>query len=349
MSAPAIMRLHRVAVAATMLLGLALPLAARAQAGGATAPAASSTAPQGRHEAVRLDTPTGTLHGTLQLPTTPAARVPVALVVSGSGPTDRNGNSAVLAGPNNSLKLLAEGLAAQGIATLRYDKRGIGESRGSMTSEAGLTFDTYVDDAAAWLRMLRADARFSTVSVIGHSEGALIALLAGERAPADGVVSVAGMGEPAQAVLRRQLQPQLPPPLYAQAESALVRLEAGQPADSTPPALAALLRPSVQPFLISLFRHDPAAIAARLPMPLLVVQGTTDVQVGVEQAQRLRAAQPGARLLQIEGMNHVLKLRSGTVMEQLPSYSDPALPLAPTLVPGIADFVRGLPLKVTKD
>ena len=341
---------HRFALSALLAAAATLPAGAQPPTGTVPAPAASSTAPQGRHEAARLDTPTGALHGTLQLP--PAngpARVPVALIVAGSGPTDRNGNSAVLAGPNNSLKMLAEGLAAQGIATLRYDKRGIGESRGAAVSEASLTFETFVDDAAAWLGRLRADPRFSTVSVIGHIEGALIALLAGERTQVDGVVSIAGMGEPAQAVLRGQLRPQLPPALYAQAESALVRLGAGQRVDSTPPALAALLRPSVQPFLISLFRHDPAAIAARLPMPLMIVQGTTDVQVGVEQAQHLHAAQPRARLLQVEGMNHVLKLRSGTVMEQMPSYADPALPLAPALVPGIAAFVRGLPLKVTTD
>ena len=333
------MSARRIATIAALVVAAvpaAPPLAAQATGAAAVAPA-------GRWEAAELETPRGTLYGTLQLPPADSGPVPVALVIAGSGPTDRNGNTPVFTGPNNSLKMLAEELAAAGVATLRYDKRGIAASRAAATSEAAMTFDQLVDDAAVWVRQLRADPRFSTVSVIGHSEGALVALLAGERERAAGVVSVAGMGEPMPAVLRRQLRPQLPPALYDEADRALARLQAGERVDSVNPALASLLRPSVQPYLISVFRHDPAAIAARLPVPLLIVQGTTDVQVGVEQAERLQAAQPQARLLRVEGMNHVLKLRSGTLVEQLPSYSDPSLPLAPALVPGVAAFIRALP------
>lgn len=328
----------RAALLLTLAAAVAAPAPLAAQAADSTA-----AAPAGRTEAVKLVTSSGTLHGTLQLPPADSGRSPVALVIAGSGPTDRDGNSPLFAGPNNSLRMLAESLAVRGIATLRYDKRGIGASRAAATSEAEMTFDHAVDDAVAWLRQLRADPRFTTVSVIGHSEGALVALLAAERESVDGVVSVAGMGEPMHAVLRRQLRPQLPPALYDEADRALTRLQAGERVDSVNPALGALLRPSVQPYLISVFRHDPAAIAARLPMPLLVVQGTTDVQVGMEQAERLHAAQPRARLLRVEGMNHVLKQRSGTLVEQLPSYADPTLPLAPTLGPGVAEFLRTLP------
>src|SRR5579859_7330981 len=101
-------------------------------------------------ELVQLKTPSGTIYGTLLVPSAPK-RMPVVLLIAGSGPTDRNGNSAMLPAPNNSLKMLAEALAARNIASLRYDKRGIGESKAAMTAEKDLRFDTYVDDAVAWV------------------------------------------------------------------------------------------------------------------------------------------------------------------------------------------------------
>src|SRR5690606_11236335 len=119
---------------------------------------------------------------------------PVVLIIAGSGPTDRDGNSPLLPGQNNSLRLLAEGLAQRGIATLRYDKRGIAESANAELREADLRFNTYVDDAAALLSRLHDDARFSRVSVVGHSEGALIAVMAAQKAAVDAIVSIAGAG-----------------------------------------------------------------------------------------------------------------------------------------------------------
>ena len=95
-----------------------------------------------------LQTLPGGIHGT-QLRPSNDAPVPVVLLIAGSGPTDRNGNVAGLPGPNDSLKMLAEGLAANGIASVRYDKRGIAASSSAGPKEADLRFDTYVADAAA--------------------------------------------------------------------------------------------------------------------------------------------------------------------------------------------------------
>src|ERR1043165_3945869 len=78
-------------------------------------------------DTVTLTTPTGALHGTLLVPAS-TRPVPLAVIIAGSGPTDRDGNSPMLQGKNNSLKMLAEGLAARGIASVRYDKRGIAGS-----------------------------------------------------------------------------------------------------------------------------------------------------------------------------------------------------------------------------
>jgi pimeloyl-ACP methyl ester carboxylesterase len=284
-----------------------------------------------------LSSGTATLHGTLVVPEN--TRPPVALIIAGSGPTDRDGNSPLLAGKNNSLRYLAEALAERGIATLRYDKRGIGQSRVAGLSEADLRFDHFVDDATAWGRRLAADRRFSSVVVIGHSEGSLIGMLAAPAIPASKVVSIAGAGAPAGDVIIRQLSVQLPPPLLAQATAAVHKLERGELLDTMPPGLGALFRPSVQPYLISWFRHDPAVAASRLGVPLLVVQGTHDIQALEEDARAIAAGHPRATLNLIQGMNHVLKQTPAGRLEQLPAYSDSTLAIDPTLVDAISSFV----------
>src|SRR5690606_31990768 len=122
----------------------------------------------------------------------------------------------LLQGQNNSLRLLAEGLAQRGVATVRYDKRGIGESTAAGPREEDLRFDAYIDDAAAWAAWLREDPRFSSVSLIGHSEGSLIGIMAAQVEDVDALVSIAGAAQPLSEVLREQLRPQLPPNLWAE-------------------------------------------------------------------------------------------------------------------------------------
>jgi pimeloyl-ACP methyl ester carboxylesterase len=280
------------------------------------------------------------LHSSLLLPKDPGKAVPVVLMLSGSGPTDRNGNSPMLPGKNNSMQMLAEGLAENGIASLRYDKRGVGESAKAMVAEADLRFETYVDDAVAWCEQLRGDKRFSVVVIAGHSEGSLIGMLAAKRCNAGGFISIAGAGRAAADILRTQLAGKLPPELATQSDEILKNLEAGKTTDNPPEALAALYRSSVQPYLISWFRYDPAKSIAALTVPVLIVQGTTDLQVSVDDAKRLAAASPKAKLLLVEGMNHVLKEVPPDREKQMASYSDPTLRLAPEFLVGVVDFVR---------
>ncbi len=282
----------------------------------------------------------GVLHGTLSLPDG-QGKVPVVLLHAGSGPTDRNGNSAMLPGQNNALRMLADALARNGIATLRYDKRGIGASASAARREADLRLDDYIDDATAWLRQLRADPRFTNVLMAGHSEGALIAMVACQKAQLDGCVLIAGAGKALDDILRVQLKPRLPPDLYAQNERILLALKRGEQVSDVPPALLALYRPSVQPYLIASMKVDPRAAVGALRMPLLILQGVTDLQVSVADAQALSAAAPAARLVIVPGMNHVLKMVSGDLAQQMPSYGDPSLQLAPALVDAVTAFVQG--------
>jgi pimeloyl-ACP methyl ester carboxylesterase len=292
-------------------------------------------------DTVSLQTAHGILFGTLLQPETPGMH-PLAVIIAGSGPTDRDGNSGALPGKNNSLKMLAEALAERGIASLRYDKRGIAESRAAMGLERDLRFDQYADDAAGWVTQYRGDPRFSTITIVGHSEGSLLGMLAARAAHADGYVSIAGAGRSAPQVLREQLAHNLQPDLLAQAEAIMQSLEAGTLVDTVPKPLWALFRPSVQPYLASWFRHDPAREIAELTMPVLVVQGTTDLQVTVADATRLAKAQPRAKLVVLEGMNHVLKPVGGSGAAQLPSYSDPTLRIVSDVPDAIARMVKTL-------
>jgi pimeloyl-ACP methyl ester carboxylesterase len=302
-------------------------------------------------ESITVETPTGTLYGTLERPDS-TSPVPIVLIISGSGPTDRDGNSAMRKGPNNSYKLLAEGLAAQGIASVRYDKRGIGETGKAMMlaaekakimlHEEDLSFETYIDDAVAWGKKLGADPRFSSLTVLGHSEGSLIGMVAAQRMSARAYVSIAGAGRPGQQVLLEQIKSQLPPDLRKATEDIFEQLAAGKRVESVPPALNFLCRPSVQPYMISWLRYNPAKEIARLHIPILIVQGTTDIQVSLQDAQALAGANPAAKLLLIDGMNHVLKTVSNEPNQQTSSYSDPTLPVAPGLIQEISKFVNGV-------
>ena len=315
---------------------LALLCASDSVAESATAPSTTFV-----EQAVSLTTPTGILYGSEIIPNA-ATPVPVVLLHSGSGPADRNGNSRALPGANNSLRLLAEALARNGIASVRYDKRAIGESAKAATSEADLRFSTYVDDAAGWVKQLRADKRFSKIVIAGHSEGSLIGMLAAAQAATDGFISIAGIAQSADDVLRVQLKPKLPPELYAEADRCLTTLKAGKTCDNPPPALASLFRPSVQPYLISWFKFTPRDIIGSLKQPVLIVQGDRDIQVAVAEANALKAAAPGARLAVIGGMNHVLKIVGDDAELQKRSYSDSALPVAPEMIAAMAQFIAGL-------
>ncbi len=291
-------------------------------------------------EPAMLETGAGTLYGTLEVPPGKPP-FPVVLIIAGSGPTDRDGNSAFIKGKNDSLKMIAEALATKGIASLRYDKRGVAESAGAGKAESDLRFDMLVDDASAWGRKLRLDARFGALLVLGHSEGSLIGMLAARFLKAEGFISLAGAGRPAGVILREQLKAQLTPEMMSKVDAALAELEHGRLVDTPPPGLSALFRKSVQPYLVSWLKYDPAREISKLTMPVLIAQGANDVQVSVEDARLLSAARPGARLLILDNMNHVLKdVPTRDRLKQMSSYGDPSLPVDAGLVDAIVEFTQ---------
>ncbi|MGN8343848.1 alpha/beta hydrolase [Pseudomonas sp. SMV71] len=288
---------------------------------------------------ISLDTGSGELHGSLLLPKSDRP-VPVVLIISGSGPTDRDGNNPE-GGRNDSLKRLAWVLARHNIASVRYDKRGVATSLAATPDERNLSVEAYVNDAVAWSRKLAADPRLGPLILLGHSEGALIASLAAPQANAAAIISLSGSARPIDQVLRQQLSSRLPP-LMLRSNELLDSLKAGRPDPNVPPQLQVIFRPSVQPYLISLFRQDPAQAFAALKIPALIIQGSSDIQVSVDDARLLQAAKPDAELALIEGMNHVLRIVPNDVKRQLASYKDPNLPLAAELGERIVGFIDSI-------
>ena len=294
----------------------------------------------GAAEDIQAAGPNGALHGTVLLP---ADGAPVILIIPGSGPTDRDGNNplGIKAAP---YRLLAEGLAQEGIGSVRIDKRGMFASKAAIPDANAVTVDDYVADARAWVAAARQRTGVSCVWLLGHSEGGLVALASARAPDVCGLILLATAGRTIDAVIREQLRANpANAPLLAAADRALNSLKAGRRVDisEVPPPLMALFAPQVQGFIISLMAHDPATLAAQADKPLLVIQGDRDIQVSVAEAQRLKAAAPSATLTILPGMNHVLKtVDTDDRRANIATYADPHLPLAAGLVEAVATFVR---------
>jgi hypothetical protein len=287
---------------------------------------------------VSIDGGKAPLYGTLATPVS-ASPGPAILMIAGSGPTDRNGDSTVPGVKPGTFRMLADGLQAEGVTSLRFDKRMIGKSAAATTSEADLRFDTFINDAVAWTRLLAAQPGVTCVVIFGHSEGALIATLAAQRTPVCGLVLAAGAGHPLGEVIETQLKTQMPPATMAQVMAVMAELRAGRTVPGIP-ATDPLFRPSVQPYLISQISIDPAAELKKTRFPVLILQGETDLQVSLEDARLLAAARRDARLEILPGVNHVLKPAPADRAANIATYADPALPLDSRIVPLVAGFVK---------
>ncbi len=288
-------------------------------------------------EIYNLEVDGGTIYGTLALPEGNGP-FKVAIIHQGSGPTDRNGNSAI-GGSNNSLKMVAEGLAKEGIASIRYDKRGIAESMSLVKDERDLVFEDYIEDLEKWIEKAKKDERFGDVYLIGHSEGALIAAVAASRNDISGYISLAGVGEPAYETLRRQLSPQ-PKEVTDLTNPIIDELVAGRTVSDVPDILAALFRDSVQPYLISWFKYNPTEVYSNISAPMIIIQGDNDFQVTVNDAEMLGNA-TGLEPVIIAGMNHILKDAPTDITENQKTYQNPVLPLHEELMKTIIDFING--------
>ncbi len=306
---------------------------ARLEGAPAPAPEAPRSPPPGVIEEAFEETREGvTLRGDLWIPAGEIEKIPVVLILAGSGPTDRDANSS-LGLRTDAYRLVAAALAARGIASLRYDKRGVGKSDREF-DPATTVIDDFAADALAIAHRLRADPRFSTLGILGHSEGGLLALMMAERAAPDVLLLLATPGRPLAVILREQLAQRLDPRALVDADRLLDAVRRGASLDPIPAPLAPLFVPTVRAFLRSALDLDPLPLARAAKARIAIVQGAFDAQVTPVDARLLAGARPDATLTILPTMNHVLKAEPSIAMPQA-SYSDPSRPLAP----GLGDFL----------
>lgn len=278
-----------------------------------------------------------TLHGTLTMPKA-KGKVPVVLIIAGSGPTDRNCNSG--AGlVTNAYRMLADSLHDAGVACVRYDKRGIGQSKVKSFKEGDVTMNVMVKDARTFIDALNKDSRFSGVYIVGHSEGSLVGMLAAQKGGVKKYVSVSGAGERLDNVLRMQLASKSPE-VKKNADEIMDSLIKGYDVQNINPELSMLFRPSIQPYVRSLLSYDPAKEISKLKIPVMIVQGEKDIQVATRQADLLKKGKSNARLAIFPHMNHVLKDVGDDMASNNAAYQDGNKPLTPGLSRAIVSFIE---------
>jgi uncharacterized protein len=294
-----------------------------------------------QEELIKLITTTGNIHGSIIVPVA-KDKIPIVLIIAGSGPTDRDGNNPNMT--NNSLKMLAEELAKSGIASLRYDKRGIAASSDAAGDVSAMRFENMSDDARGWIDVLSKDKRFSKIIVTGHSEGSLLGMVAlnGTKNGA-AFISIAGAGRVADELIKEQLG-NVPQEVKNIVYPMLDKIKKGDSISNVPPMLYSLFHPSIQGYMSSWFKYDPQVEIKKLKIPILILQGTTDVQVKEVDAELLHKANPKAKLKIIKNMNHVLKdcenMDKKIQVETV--YKEPLLPLNKEFVNEITEFILGL-------
>lgn len=298
-----------------------------------------------QEEKAVLKTLTGDLEGSILLPAQKTP-VPVVLIIAGSGPTDRNGNNDDMS--NNSLKMMAEEFQKNGIASLRYDKRGIGQSSEVNKDEMEMRPETFAQDVKEWIALLEKDKRFNSIVVAGHSEGALMGLLASvNNKKVNAYISIAGAGRPIDEILKEQYSG-VPENIKVTIYGMLDQLKKGDTLENVPLIFYTLFRPTIQPYMRAWMKYNPQEEIKKLKIPILIMNGTTDLQVKVLDAELLAKSQPKAELRIIKNMNHVLKYCDTEDKElQKLIYSDPDLPLHKDFTTELIRFVKANTLTTT--
>ena len=278
------------------------------------------------------------INGSLYSPLKQNKKTNLVILIAGSGPTDRDGNQKGLA--NNSLKYVSEELAKNDIAVFSYDKRIIAQMKSGTVNEATLTFNDFITDATSVLLFFKNKKKYNKIVIAGHSEGSLIGMIAANE-KADAFISLAGAGRTIDAVLVEQITKQAPF-LKEETQKNLDILKRGKTFELKNPTLASIFRESIQPYMISWIQYNPQIEIAKLQMPVLIVNGTKDLQVAVSEAELLKKAKPEAELVLIENMNHIFKVINGDDTENMKSYSNPDVPIATKLTSTITTFVKSL-------
>ncbi|MDP2088323.1 MAG: alpha/beta hydrolase [Flavobacteriaceae bacterium] len=275
------------------------------------------------------------IYGTLLTPNT-IKKIPLIIFIPGSGPTDRNGNNNMM--KNNSLKFLAEALSKQNIATYRFDKSVLTAVKKEGFKEDNIRFEDEVEEVKEMVAHFKKNKSFSKIYLMGHSEGSLVGILASKN-EVDGLISIAGAGRPIDEIIAEQIGKQAPF-LKEDTTKILDELKKGKLVEEVNPYLISLFRKSVQPYLISWIKYHPQQEIHQLNIPVLIINGTKDIQVPASDAELLKEAKLDADLVIIKDMNHIFKKIEGDIVENQQSYTNPDLPVMDKLTTAIATFIN---------
>lgn len=267
--------------------------------------------------------------------TAPKPNGNLMIIIAGSGPTNRDGNQPGM--KSDAYKLLAEALVKEGHSVFSYDKRIIAEIIAGNASEEDGRFEFMIDDAKSVLKHFA--GKYKKMIICGHSEGSLVGMVAA-NGNAQAFISLAGAGRSIDKVITEQIAKQAPF-LEKDVAAKFALLKEGKTFKLENQMLASIFRESVQPYMISWIKYDPIAEIKKLKIPVLILNGTKDIQVGVPDAELLKAAKPDAQLVIIENMNHVLKTIEKDE-DNMPSYDKPELPVTPQLVSAVNQFLNKL-------
>lgn len=273
------------------------------------------------------------IDGTLLMPKT-KNKPKLAIIIAGSGPTDRNGNQNFM--NNNSLKKLAESLSNKNIATFRYDKRIVKQIL-KKKIDPNITFDNFVEDASAVIDYFKKEDAYSQIYIIGHSQGSLVGMLAAKN-NADGFISLAGAGQTIDEVITEQIT-NMDPSLAEGTKKAFESLKKGKLTSEYPVALSSIFRADVQPFIMNWMQYNPQEVLKSLKIPSLIINGTKDLQVSVDEAKLLKQASDQSSLKVIDNMNHVLFIIDGDELENSKSYNESFRTISEELISTVSEFI----------
>ncbi len=272
--------------------------------------------------------------------TTPVSNKAESLVifVQGSGPTDRDGNQSMA--KNDGIKKMARALATHGIASYRFDKR-IFKMQELKIKEEDLRIEDFVHDVKDILSYFDEKDEFENLIIAGHSEGSLIGMLAAKD-NADAFISLAGAGEPIDSIIVEQVN-KMAPQLGENARAAFDDLRENAKTTNYNPMLESLFRPSVQPYMYSWMQYDPSMEITKLDIPVLIINGTSDIQTESRQAELLNKACENSEIVLLENMNHIFRqIQTDDKLVNTKSYNEPGRPLHPELIPAITAFIKEL-------
>lgn len=265
-------------------------------------------------------------------------KIPLVILIPGSGPTDRDGNSAML--KNNSLKYLAEALANKNIATYRFDKSVLSYAKHDEEKVDALTFETFIKEVKSIIKYFKNAKEYSKIIVAGHSQGSLVGMLASKNNAA-AFISLEGAGRSLDEILIEQIELQAPF-LKDETQKILAELKKGNPVEEFNPMLISLFNKQVQPFLISWIKYNPQEEIAKLNIPILIINGSKDIQVKNIDAELLHKAAQNSELFIVENMNHIFKEINGDLTENMQSYNNPNLPIMSNFSDKISTFIKDL-------